>query len=146
MNKEERSRFIDATIYQMKYGKNFRRIFPGAKVLLVALLWTTGSLFWLLRNCPPSGLWTLEAPSVLSLRDRGLWGRLLVELMEAPDFEWLMIDASHCKVHPHAAEAVGGNEPHKTELNTKIQRMVCWSELLLQKGPELIVKKLLPVN
>ena len=28
--------------------------------------------------------------------------------MAAPDDEWLMLDASHCKVHPHAAGAVGG--------------------------------------
>ena len=27
-----------------------------------------------------------------------------------PDFEWLMIDATHCKVHLHAAEARGGNQ------------------------------------
>jgi hypothetical protein len=27
-----------------------------------------------------------------------------------PDFEWLMIDASHIKVHPHAAGAAGGNQ------------------------------------
>jgi len=42
--------------------------------------------------------------------DRGRWDKLLEELIEEPDFEWLMIDASHCKVHPHAAGAVGGNQ------------------------------------
>ena len=26
------------------------------------------------------------------------------------DYEWLMIDASHCKVHPHAAGAKGDNQ------------------------------------
>lgn len=30
--------------------------------------------------------------------------------MDEPDYEWIMIDASHCKVHPHAAGAVGGNQ------------------------------------
>ena len=30
--------------------------------------------------------------------------------MDEPDFEWLMIDASHAKIHPHAAGAKGGNE------------------------------------
>ena len=30
--------------------------------------------------------------------------------MGEPDFEWLMIDASHVKAHAHAAGAVGGNE------------------------------------
>jgi hypothetical protein len=38
-------------------------------------------------------------------RDRGVWEALLEHLVAAPDFEWLMIDASHIKVHPHAAEA-----------------------------------------
>ena len=28
----------------------------------------------------------------------------------SPDFEWLMIDGSHAKVHPHAAGAKGGNK------------------------------------
>ena len=30
--------------------------------------------------------------------------------VQDPDFEWLMIDASYIKVHPHAAGAVGGNQ------------------------------------
>ena len=30
--------------------------------------------------------------------------------VQAPDFEWLMIDASYIKVYPHASGAVGGNE------------------------------------
>ena len=44
-----------------------------------------------------------------------------------PDFEWLMIDASHCKVHPHAAGAVEGNQDMsrtKGRLNTKIHLAV----------------------
>ncbi len=28
-------------------------------------------------------------------------------LIDEPDYKWLMIDASHCKVHPHAAGAAG---------------------------------------
>lgn len=30
--------------------------------------------------------------------------------IDAPDYEWLMIDASHCKVHPHTAGARSGNQ------------------------------------
>ena len=30
--------------------------------------------------------------------------------MDDPDFEWLMIDANHAKIHPYAAGAKGGNE------------------------------------
>ena len=35
---------------------------------------------------------------------------LLEILVTDPDFEWLMTDASHIKVHPHAAGARGGNQ------------------------------------
>ena len=42
-------------------------------------------------------------------------------------YKWLMIDASHCKVHPHAAGAQGGNQEMsrtKGGLNTKIHLAV----------------------
>lgn len=42
--------------------------------------------------------------------DKGIWDKLLTKLIDEPDYEWIMIDASHCKVHPHAAGAVGGNQ------------------------------------
>jgi len=42
--------------------------------------------------------------------DKGIWSRMLTATAEDPDFEWLMIDASHCKAHPHASGAVGGNQ------------------------------------
>jgi len=35
---------------------------------------------------------------------------LLDALITAPDCEWLMIDATHTKVHPLAAGARGGNQ------------------------------------
>jgi len=35
---------------------------------------------------------------------------LLEQLVTEPNYEWLMIDASHIKVHPHAAGAKGGNQ------------------------------------
>ncbi|MGG0261521.1 IS5 family transposase [Bacillus mycoides] len=59
--------------------------------------------------------------------DKGIWDKLLAELIDEPDYEWLMIDASHCKVHPHAAGAVGGNQDmgrNKRGLNTKIHLVV----------------------
>ena len=33
---------------------------------------------------------------------------ILDVLMDNPDYEWLMIDASYIKLHPHAAGAKGG--------------------------------------
>ena len=43
-------------------------------------------------------------------RDRGEWARMLEAVMDDPDFEWLMIDASYIKAHPHSAGAQGGNQ------------------------------------
>ena len=42
--------------------------------------------------------------------DNGHWEYILEALIDEPDFEWLMIDATHIKVHPHAAGAEGGNQ------------------------------------
>ena len=82
-------------------------------------------------------------------RDSGVWERILSALAKRPDFEWLMIDASHCKVHPHAAGAIGGNEGMgrtKGGLTQKFiwpwMRLVCRSEPLLLMAQELTAKKL----
>ncbi|WP_407079475.1 IS5 family transposase [Candidatus Regiella insecticola] len=72
------------------------------------------AVFWILRTGAP---W----------RDKGLWESLLEALIVEPDFEWLMIDATHSKVHPHAAGAKGGNqdmERNKRGLNSKIHLAV----------------------
>jgi transposase len=43
-------------------------------------------------------------------RDRDDWAQLLALVIDDPDFEWLMLDASYIKVHPHGAGARGGNQ------------------------------------
>ena len=43
-------------------------------------------------------------------RDRGEWARLLEAVMDDPDFEGLMIDASYIKAHPHSAGARGESQ------------------------------------
>ena len=43
-------------------------------------------------------------------RKKGVWAELLAAVIDEPDLEWLMIDASHIKVHQHGAGAVGGNQ------------------------------------
>ena len=42
--------------------------------------------------------------------DRGVWERLFDSVIEDPDFEWLMIDASYIKAHPHSTGARGGSQ------------------------------------
>ena len=74
--------------------------------------------FWIIRTGralerPAAGLRRLEehSPALYSRwRDNGVWERLLEALMDEPDFEWLMIDASYVKVHAHDTGAVGGSE------------------------------------
>ena len=41
---------------------------------------------------------------------RGVWERLLEQLIDHPKVELLMIDASHIKVHPHGSGARGGSQ------------------------------------
>jgi len=39
-----------------------------------------------------------------------VWAPWLPALVFEPDFEWMMIDATHIKVHPHTAGARGGHQ------------------------------------
>ena len=75
------------------------------------------SVLWILRTGAPwrdlpkeFGKWGSVHQRFRRWRDSGVWERILSTLAKRPDFEWLMIDASHCKVHPHASGAIGGNE------------------------------------
>jgi transposase len=81
--------------------------------------------------------------------DNHYWDFILAELIDEPDFEWLMIDASHSKVHPHAAGALGGNQAMsrtKGGLTPKFtlrwMHMVCRSESLSRKVQEQIANLL----
>ena len=82
-------------------------------------------------------------------RDKELWENLLAQVIDEPDFEWIMIDGSHIKVHPHASGAIGGNQDTSRTKGGLTQKytwpwtsVVCHSELLLQKVPKRIAYKL----
>jgi transposase len=114
------------------------------------------AVFWILRtgapwrDLPPDyGKWKTVYERFRRWRNNGMWERLLELLVVDPDFEWLMIDASHCKVHAHATGAVGGNQDMGRTKGGLIprytwpwMRMVCRSELLLQAVPLPIASKL----
>ena len=63
------------------------------------------------RDVPPDyGDWKNTHRRFCRWWDTGVWEALLEPLVDEPDYEWLMINASHLKVHPHASGAVGGHQ------------------------------------
>ena len=114
------------------------------------------AVFWILRtgapwrDLPPTyGGWKNTQRRFCRWRDKGLWESLLTELIVEPDYEWLMIDASHIKVHPHAAGARGGNQGMSLTKGGSTpryiwpwMRLVCRSESLLQTVPVQIARRL----
>ena len=114
------------------------------------------AIFWILRtgapwrDLPPDyGCWNNTHRRFSRWRDKGVWESILEALINAPDFEWLIIDATHIKVHPHAAGARGGNQDMARSKGGSTQRyiwpwmrMVIQSECLLQQVPQRIVLKL----
>ena len=114
------------------------------------------AVFWILRTGAPwrdlpisYGNWNSVAKRFRRWAKESIWEKVLEALLDEPDYEWLMIDASHIKVHPHATGAKGGNqdmERTKGGLTPRYiwpwMRMVCRSERLLQQVPQRIVNKL----
>jgi transposase len=113
-------------------------------------------VLWILRTGAPwrdlpesYGNWSNTHRRFIRWRNKGVWEKLLEQIVDSPDFEWLMIDASHIKVHPHAAGAKGGNQLMTRSKGGSTRsyiwpwmRLVCQSEQLLQMVPQQIARKL----
>ena len=74
-----------------------------------------------------------------------------MELIDNPEFELLMIDASYVKVHAHGSGARGGNQDMAKTKGGSTPRyiepwmcMECLAEFLLQKASPRIVSRLKP--
>lgn len=133
---------------------------PGRHGVWAGWLRTTvqfiNAVFWILRtgapwrDLPPDhGGWRNTHRRFIRWRDKGIWEKLLNGLIDQPDYEWLMIDASHCKVHPHAAGARGGNQDMSRTKGGSTpryiwpwMRLACRSKSLLLKVPLLIAHTL----
>jgi len=90
---------------------------------------------------PDYGGWSNTHRRVIRRRDKGVWEKSLKILIDEPDYEWLMIDGSHCKAHPHVARAKGGHQDMnrtKGGLTPRYlwpwMRMVCPFRVLITQG------------
>lgn len=70
--------------------------------------------FWILRTgalwqdfLEIYGRWKNAHCRFCRWQDKKIWERTLEALIDDTDFEWLMIDASHVKVHPDAVGVQG---------------------------------------
>lgn len=75
------------------------------------------AVFWILRtgspwrDLPPDyGDWKNSHRRFCRWRDKGIWEGILESVIDDPDFEWLMIDATHVKAHRDGCGAVGGTQ------------------------------------
>lgn len=76
------------------------------------------------RDLPPDyGNWNSVFVRFRRLAKAGFWAGMAKQFSDCPDFEWIMIDASHIKVHQHGMGAPRGTEDAgrtKGGINTKL--------------------------
>ena len=99
------------TSYRQKVSSNSGLLnLPGDNRLF------RNAVFWILRtedpwwDLPPDQEdWKNTNSRFCRWRGRRVWERLLEPLIDEPDFEWLMKDASYIKDQLHGNRAQGGN-------------------------------------
>lgn len=148
--------YTEGMIFRTRYGHYWNRregawggVAKDSRLFVNAVFWImrTGAPW---RDLPPDlGHWSRAHRRFIRWRDKGVWEKWLEALIDDPDYEWLMLDASHCKVHPHAAGARGGNQDMSRTKGGSTPRyiwpwtrMVCRSECLSRKAPRLIARRL----
>lgn len=113
-------------------------------------------VFWVLKTGSPwrelpvcYGKWGTVYQRFRRWREKKIWETLLEILVDQPDFEWLIITVNYYKAQPHTIQAKSKNQRTSCTRNEPAPRlslpwmqMVCQSEYLAQRVPELIEKKL----
>jgi len=116
------------------------------------------AVFWVLRagapwrDLPESyGKWNTVFQRFRRWREKGVWEAILEKLIDEPEGGWIIIDASHAKVHPHGTGAAGGNQDMgRTKGGSTPRytwpwaRLVLRSEYLQRRVPLLTAQRLLP--
>ena len=104
-------------ISAMNFGPRLNLYSLTATASVVALPETTGAF-----SMPSCGSFAQEHLGVIFLHwnsvfvrfrrlaKAGFWTRQATMFTDCPDFEWIMINASHIKVHQHGMGAPGGTE------------------------------------
>ena len=114
------------------------------------------AVFWILRTGAPwrdlpasYGGWKNTHRRFCRWRDKGIWEKLMEQLIGEHELEWIMIDASYVKAHAHACGARGGNQGiARTKGGSTPRyiwpwmRAVCRSDALLQTVSRLTAQKL----
>ena len=63
------------------------------------------------RDLPPDyGKWGTVHQRFIRWQRKGTWKKILDILKDDSEYQFLMIDATHIKVHPDACGAVDGNQ------------------------------------
>lgn len=115
------------------------------------------AVFWILRTGAPwrdlpsdYGDWKNTHRRFTRWRDKNIWENILEQLIDEPDYEWLMIDASHIKLHHDATGAVGGTEAAGLTKGGSTasciwpwMRLVCHSDSLSRKVQSRMLKSLI---
>jgi len=87
---------------------------------------------------PDYGDWKNTYRRFCRWRDKGVWEKLLETLSEKPELKWLMVDASHIKVHPYRMGARGeSQEMDCTKGDSTQSCIVLWMSMVSQSGPTL---------
>ena len=97
-------------------------------------------VLWILRTGAPwrdlpstFGHWKNVHKRFCRWVKKGIWKKLLDIVADKPDYKWLMIDASHCKVHPHASGAKGGNQEMSRTKGGSTQKYISpWMRMVCQ--------------
>lgn len=73
------------------------------------------------RDLPPVfGLWNSVYQRFRRWARKGVWERIFNELVESPDFEYLIIDSTIVRAHQHAAGAKGGAKVRRSGVRAAV--------------------------